>query len=113
MRKPIYDNTITKCGLPNRKKSYCYVFTFLKTFKYESSLIANKVLFMCPTVSNLYNVYNNNYNNNCLFDILLTQLFAILLTMEIFIPRLFSSHAARLHTIRTEFLLLVVCFVMS
>ena len=38
------------------------------------------------------NSYNNNYNNNCLFDILLTQLFAILLTTEIFEPR--TSHKA-------------------
>ena len=44
-------------------------------------------LFLCSTVSNLY---NNNYN--CLFDILLTQLFAISHTMEIFKPRLFRSH---------------------
>ena len=72
-----------------------------------SSLIANKVktnirsfsfsllqtLFMCPTVYDLYNVYNNNYNNNCLFNILLTQLFAILLTTVIFKPWLFCSHA--------------------
>ena len=28
-------------------------------------------LFLCATVSNLYNVYNNNYNNNCSLDILL------------------------------------------
>ena len=40
--------------------------------------------------SNFYNVYN--YNKNSLFDIFLTQLFAILLTTEIFKPRLFCSH---------------------
>ena len=68
-----------------------------------SSLIANKVktniclvslsryctLFMCPTVSNLY---NNNYNNNCLFDIFLRQLFAILLKTEIFKHNYLVSH---------------------
>ena len=27
--------------------------------------------FIVRTVSNLYNIYNNNYNNNCLFDIIL------------------------------------------
>ena len=76
---------------------YCYVVTFLKTFKFEFinckqsknntsmcliflfSLLYT--LFMCPTVSNLY---SKNYNNICLFDILLTQLCAILHTMEIF-----------------------------
>ena len=26
---------------------------------------------MCATVSELYNVLNNNYNNNCLFDVLI------------------------------------------
>ena len=55
-------------------------------------------LFVCDTVSNLYIVYNNN----CLFDILLTT--------EIFKQRLFSSHAKRIHTRLTEFLLPTVCF---
>ena len=53
------------------------------------SLIANKVknkyvlypLFMCPTVSDLY---NNNHNKNCLCDILLTWLFVIPHTTEMF-----------------------------
>ena len=83
---------------------------------------------MCATVSNFYNVYNNNYNNNCpldillclqsfckqqyLFVILLTQLFTILLTVEIFKPQLFSSHAMHLHTRLTELLLLVICLVL-
>ena len=49
----------------------------------------------------------------CLFVILLIQLFAILFTMEIFKPRLFSSHAKRLHTSLTELLLLVVFFVFN
>ena len=48
---------------------------------------------MCFTVFNLYNTDNNNYNKNCLFDILLKQLFAILLTTEIFKPRLFCAQA--------------------
>ena len=48
---------------------------------------------MCSTVFNLYNVYDDNYNNNCLFGILLTRLFSILFTMEIFKTRLFCLHA--------------------
>ena len=83
---------------------------------------------MCATVSNLYNVYNNNYNNNCLLDILLclqsfykqqhlfvivlTQLFAILLTAEIFKPWLFSSHAMHPYTRLTELLLLIIGLVL-
>ena len=35
---------------------------------------------MCDTAFNLYKVYKNNYKSNCCFDILLSQLFAILLT---------------------------------
>ena len=88
-----------------------------------SSLNANKVkinmcfvsiklslllaLFIGATVSNLY---SNNYNNYCLFGVLLTQLFAIQLTTKIFKPRLFYSHPTRLHTRLTELLLPVVCF---
>ena len=56
-------------------------------FSFSLSLL--HTLFISPTVSNLYNVYNNNY----LFDILLTKLLAILLTIEIFKPQLFCSHA--------------------
>ena len=83
---------------------------------------------MGATVSNLYNVDHNNYNNNFSFDILLclqafckrqhlcvfllTQLFAILLTADVFKPRMFPSHLTRLHTRLTELLLLVVCFVL-
>ena len=48
----------------------------------------------------------------CLFVILLTQQFTILLTMEIFKPQLFSSHTTQLYTRLTEFLLLVACFVL-
>ena len=96
----------------NYTRKYCYVFTFLKTFKYDfdnCKQSKNKyvfsfyifllyALFMCPTVSNLY---NNNYNNNCLFNILLTQLFVILVTTEIFKPQL--------HTMLTEFLCRLLC----
>ena len=71
-----------------------------KKYVFNFSLLHK--LFMGLTISNLY---NNNYNNNCLFYILLIQLFAFLLTMEIFKPRLFSSHATQLHTRLTEFLL--------
>ena len=68
----------------------CYVVAFLKSLN-MSSLIANKVktnmylfsfklfivrIILCATVFNLYNAYNNNYS----FIILLSQLFAILLT---------------------------------
>ena len=35
------------------------------------------------------NLYDNYYNNNCLFDSLLKQLFSILFVTEIFKPRLF------------------------
>ena len=62
-------------------------------------------LFMCVIVFNLY-------NNKCLFVVALKQLFHILLTTEIFKPRLFSSRATRLHTRLTELLLLVVCIVL-
>ena len=63
-----------------------------------SSLIPNKVktnlclvplkLFIVRTIlyATVSNLYNNNYNNICLFDIFLTQLFAILLTLEILKP---------------------------
>ena len=55
----------------------CYVFTFLKTFKYEffdCKENKNKYEFYCPHYptchcSNLYHVYNNNYNNNYSFVI--------------------------------------------
>ena len=56
-------------------------------FSIKLSLLSAHLMCHCP------NLYHNNYNNNCLFDILLSQLFAILLTMEIFKTRLFCSHA--------------------
>ena len=90
-------------NLINGFKIYCYVISFLNTFKYEfvnCKQIKNEyvfsfsfsllyTLFICPTFTNLY---NNNYKNNWLFDIFLTQLFAIVLITEIFKPRLFCSH---------------------
>ena len=81
---------------------FCYVFTLFKTFEYvfvsckqskNKYAFSFSFLFMCTTVSSLYNVYNINYNNNCLFHIFHTQLFAIMVTTEIFKPRLFSSHS--------------------
>ena len=54
-------------------------------------ICTHEILNTCE--STIWKFYNNNYNDNCLFDILLIQLFAILLTMEIFKPRLFCSHA--------------------
>ena len=48
----------------------------------------------------------------CLFAILLTQLFTVLLTTEIFKPRLLSSHTTRLLTRLTEFLPFVAYFVL-
>ena len=60
-----------------------------------SSLIAIKIcvlfqlksllfsLFLCQC-SNLWHVHNNNYNNNCLFDIFLTQLFPTVHSREMF-----------------------------
>ena len=54
---------------------------------------------MCPTVSNLYNVYKNNYNSNSLFDIILClqsvykqPLVSWIFTMATFKPQLFCSH---------------------
>ena len=69
--------------------------TFLQTFKYKfinckQNLSLLYTLFMCPTVSDLCKQYN--YDNSCLFDILLTLLFAILLTTEIF--KQATSHKA-------------------
>ena len=51
------------------------------------------------------------YNNNLFLRY--SSHTTILLTMKIFKPRLFFSHATRLHTRHIEFLLLVVCFVLS
>ena len=61
------------------------------------------------------NEFNNNYNNSCLFDILLRlqpfcrqqHLFVRSLTMVIFKLRLFSLHAMHFHTRLTELLLLL------
>ena len=82
---------------------------FLITFKYEfvnCKQSKNKfvfrfsfpyTIFMCPTVSDLY---NNNNNNNCLFDTTIRC----------------SAHNCfvytQLHTRRAEFLLTVVCLVL-
>ena len=75
--KNVWIYTFVNCKQSKNK----YVFSFSFSLLYT--------LFTCPTFSNLY---NNDYNNNCLFDILLTQLFAILLTTEIF--KHVTSHKA-------------------
>ena len=62
-------------------------------FSFSLSLLYT--LFMCPTVSNLY---NNNYNNNCLFDTTIRYS-----TYNCFLH-------TQLHTRLTEFLLIVDCF---
>ena len=74
------------------------------TNKHVSSFSLCNTLFMCDTVSNLY-------NNNFLFHILLTQLFDILLTTEIFKPRLFCSHGTSHNIDFDSYWLPVACFI--
>ena len=100
---------------------YCYVFTFLKTFEYKfvdckeskKKICISFRLKLMSHCSNSYHVFYNNYNNSyryliCLqpfckqhlFVILLTQLFANVLTTDIFKLWLLSLHKA--HWITTD-----------
>ena len=82
-------------------------------------LVSNK-LFIVRTICICHcfqaDVFNNNYKNNCLFDILLCShplqqhVFVRYVWQRSSQPRLFSP--TRLHPRLTEFLLLIVCFVL-
>ena len=114
-------------GMQQKKKKKKEEEILLRSYRFKnvsnmSSLIANKIkidlhlvsiklltvrTILCATIYNF-----TTTTTIFLFVILFTQLFAILLTTVIFKPRLFSSHATRVHTRLTEFLLLIVCFVL-
>ena len=108
----------------NMREKYCYVFNFLKTCQYQfvnckKSKNKQAVQFQlnsphCPHYymchcSNLYHIYNNNFNNNSLdrypYHTTIRQTF----TTAIFKPRLFIY--TQLHTRLTELLLTLACFV--
>ena len=78
--------------------------------KINLCLVSIKFFIICTILC--ATIYNLMYQTIiCLFVILLTQLFPIMHTTEIFKPRLFSSQATRLHTWLTVFLLFAICFV--
>ena len=79
--------------------------------KINLRLVSIKLFIICTILC--ATIYNLMYQTiMLLLAILLTQLFSALLTTQIFKPRLFCSHATQLHTRLTEFLPLVVCFVL-
>ena len=95
------------------KKRLKYKFVDYKQNKNKCVFLDSIKLFIVSTILGA-TVYNLAYTTIiCLFVILLTQMFAILLTTEIFKPQLFSSQATRVRTRLTEFLLLIVCFVLA
>ena len=81
----------------------CHCFHLIRIRCIRWTIIARSIIILCLQYF---------YKQQHMFVILLTQLFAVLPTTEIFKPRLFSSHATRLHTRLIELLLLVVCFVL-